>query len=132
MILHQEVKSAAKLEVENYKKEIVAHTYTAVTCSAASYAYATMGDTTKEVARVKQHKVIIGEVQYEARVRGEGDIVEEDASTAILRGGHAPSQPYTPVWGKDEFLKKGGGATGARTRSRSTTEGATPCAPRGT
>ena len=35
--------------------------------------------------------------------------MEEDARcTAILRGGHAPSQPTTPMWGTDEYLGRWG------------------------
>ena len=40
--------------------------------------------------------------------RGEGVIVEEDASRDIFGGGLAPSQPTTPVWGTDESLGRWG------------------------
>ena len=55
---------------DHRKKEIIAHAYTTVYSVATIYAATTMGDTTEEVSRVKQHKVIVGEVQHEVRERG--------------------------------------------------------------
>ena len=96
------IKTAA-IATARKKDTIVTHAF-ATTC----YAAATVGETTKEVAMVEHHEAMVGEVQYKFSGRGKGVIMEEDASTAILRGGHAPSQPCTPLWGKDEFLKKWG------------------------
>ena len=77
---------------------IVTHAFAAAACHAAySYAAATLGEMTREVTLVEHHGAIVGEVQEEFTGRGERVIVEDYASTANLRGGHAPPQLYTPV-----------------------------------
>ena len=55
---------------------------------------------------VEHHGALVGEVQEEFTGRGEGVNVKEDASKDILRGGHAPSQPTIPRWGKDESMRR--------------------------
>ena len=86
-------------------EKIVAHAYTAVSCAAAIYADATMGDTTEEAAMVKLHEVIMGDVQYEFTLRGKGVAMKEDAShTANFRVG---IEVLTTEGGKNEFLKWG-------------------------
>ena len=80
------------------KDIIVTHAFAAAACHATySYAAATVGETTKEVTMVEYYGAIVGEVQEEFTGRGERVIVEDYASTANLRGGHAPPQLYTPV-----------------------------------
>jgi len=62
----------------NIHPEIDAHAYTAVSCAATCYAAATVGDMTEGVAMVMPYEVIVGEVQYEFKLRGEGVAKKEN------------------------------------------------------
>ena len=70
--------------------------------AAAYYTAATVGESTKSVAIVEKR------VQDEVTGRGEGVNVEEEAIRDIFGGGHAPSQPTTPMWGTGESLGRWG------------------------
>ena len=93
-------------------KNIVTRAYNSVSRAAASYAFATVGDTTMEVAMVERHQVFAGEVQQEFTVRGVGSdkstvVGRSEYDVKIIRGDHTLHSEGYVKQAVEESAKRG-------------------------